>query len=77
MRTDPESNVVPLFFSDDDLEQAWQRFDRATQLLHALYADPESNETDRRNAALESARAEVDFRAVYARHQGARLLRRA
>jgi hypothetical protein len=69
-----ESNVVRLFFTEEDLEEAWQRFDRAALRLHALYGDPESSELDRRVAAKEAAEAEIEFRKVYARAEAPKLL---
>ena len=73
--TDRPSNVVRLFFTEDDLEEAWQRFDRAMLKLHALYGDPTSNEEERRLAAADAADAEVEFRRIYARTEAPQLLR--
>ncbi len=70
------SNVVRLFFDEADLEQAWERFDAAMLRLHDLYGH-DSDENDRRRAAVEAANAEVEFRQIFARTSAPRLLARA
>ena len=71
---DERGKVVRLFYSEADLEEAWQRFDAANIRLHDLYRDPAASEQDRRAAGLEAARLEVEFRQVFARTEAPRLL---
>jgi hypothetical protein len=61
-------NVVYLFVTDAMLQEAMADLDRAAKIQHALRADPESTNTDRVEAALAAARAEVRFRAMSRRY---------
>lgn len=72
MPDDPDSNVIPLFYDEAVLEEAWEQFNRAMLHQVALFEDKTASRAERFEASKEAARLERVFRRVCSRTEFAK-----